>query len=174
MVSCRQMISLHGCRLAERGGQGSVTYLPQYLMELPRVNGETDIFLLEKRIKDSFVHFSNNVGVINIDVDAELVHAFSHWTFVASEGRVMVTDLQGAKKGNNYTLTDPTVHCSIDLARFNATNLGTPGMEAFFCSHECGPTCTILGLGIHDSQALLNETDMDSLGGDCNDWIVFD
>lgn len=39
--------------------------------------------------------------------------AFAHWTYWATQGRVMVTDVQGwfDKESNLVRLTDPCVHC---------------------------------------------------------------
>jgi hypothetical protein len=53
-------------------------------------------------------------------------------------GSLMVVDLQGV----NYILTDPQIHTSKDVDRsFGLGNLGTAGMAAFFCTHECNPIC---------------------------------
>ena len=105
-----------------------------------------DIYLLEARIEENFVKYGNNTGHINIGVNAELAHAFSHWCYEASAGRLMVTDLQGANTGTAFELTDPAIHCPVDLRRFGGTNLGRDGIMAFFRTHTCGATCSALSL----------------------------
>ena len=121
-------------------------YLPEYVLELPSAGGGADIYMLEALLEDTFVKYSSNMGWLNPRVNAELVHAFSHFTYVHSEGRLMVTDLQGSNKGTAFTLTDPAIHCPVDLRRFTGTNFGTDGVIAVLRSHVCGATCKALGL----------------------------
>ena len=121
-----------------------------------------------------FERYSNNGGYTNPTVKAELAHAFSHWSFEASHGRLMVVDLQGTRDGNDFTLTDPAIHCPQDLMRFCDTNFGGQGMKLFFDSHKCGPTCEALGLAPVNAAAKLEEAEEASVAGSLNDWIVFD
>ena len=162
------------CRLKECGVDGSLSYLPVYLLDAPLDAGKSSYYLLEAHIKGEFVRYGNNVGYINPAIDAELAHAFSHWTFVASEGRLMVTDLQGSHQGNDFVLTDPGIHCPQDLIRFCNTNFGTHGVEYFFNSHKCGPTCQALGLKPGWGQVKLPEGEEASLATYVDSWIMCD
>ena len=163
--------SLEACRLKETGISGSLQYLPEYLLELPQPSGSVDIYLLEACIEGEFVRYGNNAGYVNPMISAELAHAFSHWTWVASEGRLMVTDLQGTNEGDAFTLTDPAIHCPQDLVRFCYTNLGMQGIELFFGSHSCGPTCIALGLKPGHGQVKPAQAEEASLVEYLDSWI---
>ena len=144
------------------------------MLELPQPNSTTDIYLLEPRIKDKYFRYSNNLGFISAAHDAEIAHAFSHWSFEASKHRVMITDLQGTHEGKAFTLTDPAVHCPVDVVRFNTTtNQGMPGIEAVLNTHECGPTCKALGLP-SASKLTRAQASMGSLAGYFEDLLIFD
>ncbi|KAG6945187.1 hypothetical protein JG688_00016704, partial [Phytophthora aleatoria] len=67
--------------------------------------------------------------------------AFSHFSFVASDFRLMIVDIQGV--ADSYT--DPQIH-SADGRGFGVGNLGTFGMEKFLESHRCNEVCRWLGL----------------------------
>ena len=105
----------------------------------------------------------------NWDDKLEFLLAFSHFSFVASEGYLLVTDLQGIsiepKDGGAATartdsagaicdgsdkeiiLTDPAIHCA-KHPRFGSTNLGDMGMNDFKASHKgkCNKYCRALKL----------------------------
>lgn len=67
--------------------------------------------------------------------------AFSHYTFQASGGQLMVVDIQGV--GDLYT--DPQFH-TLSGAEFGEGNLGPRGMALFFRGHECDSLCETLRL----------------------------
>ena len=161
-------------RLKKCGLGGSLKYLPVYLLEVPTASPQPEIWMLEACLAGGFGRYSNNGGYINPKIDAELAHAFSHWSFEASHGRLMVVDLQGSRCGNDFTLTDPAIHCPQDLMRFCDTNFGGHGMKLCFDSHNCGPTCEALGLEAVNAAAKLGEAEEASLATSLNDWIVFD
>ena len=125
---------------------GSLRFLPVHILELPTAVSGSPYWLLESLLTGSYTRFSNNMGYINEAQEAELAHAFSHWTHSVSEGRLMVTDLQGTRRGNAYTLTDAAIHCPLDMMRFGACNQGAVGIDAFFETHRCASVCAALGL----------------------------
>lgn len=60
----------------------------------------------------------------------------------------MVVDLQGVVTSDStgkkmIILTDPAIHCK-DTTRFESTNLGEDGINAFFGAHECSKFCKAL------------------------------
>ncbi|GMT25626.1 hypothetical protein PFISCL1PPCAC_16923, partial [Pristionchus fissidentatus] len=110
---------------------------------------------------DKFVRFSNNAGYqlmedkarkAGVSMEfAQLVTAFSHWTYKATNKFLMVVDLEGvvgqiAKDGKTgVLLTDPAIHCT-DRTRYGPMNHGPGGMKNFFASHTCNEFCKKLGL----------------------------
>ena len=83
-----------------------------------------------------------------MEVWDEVAHAFTHWTYHATEGRLMVADIQGVRVGKTaIKLTDPQIHCvHPTLLTDDASSFGRVGMLRFFQSHRCGETCKALGL----------------------------
>jgi len=87
----------------------------------------------------------------------EYLHAFSHFSYVRSGGRLMVVDLQGSLVQDDgqrtYVLTDPAIHQERDNRRgglqfkvrrqFGRTDRGREGMKAFFETHECNDICRL-------------------------------
>lgn len=78
--------------------------------------------------------------------NSEAAQAFSHFSFVLTEGEYMVTDIQGVAN----TLTDPQIHSR--HKRFGLGNLGEQGMDRFFNGHQCSHICKALRLSKHPSQ----------------------
>jgi len=62
--------------------------------------------------------------------------AFAHFTYEASERRLMVCDIQGV--GDIYT--DPQIH-SNDGRGYGKGNLGLDGFVKFFATHRCSAIC---------------------------------
>jgi hypothetical protein len=78
----------------------------------------------------SFIQYSNNTGYWNDEHLDETLLRFTEFTYQATNGYLMVTDLQGVRKGSDFYLTDPVVLCE-DVLRFGRTNLGGAFM------HKC-------------------------------------
>jgi hypothetical protein len=70
-----------------------------------------------------FTKYSNNTGYWDADSLNETLLRFTKYTHDATHGYIIVTDLQGVRKGNTYHLTDPVILCK-DILRFGNTNLG--------------------------------------------------
>ena len=70
-----------------------------------------------------FVKYSNNTGYWDEDVIDETLLRFTKFTYDITHGYLLVSDLQGVRKGNQYYLTDPVILCK-DILRFGNTNLG--------------------------------------------------
>lgn len=102
---------------------------------------------VEDYIPGLYVKYSNNSGFVGTetstteDRERNTPQAFSHFTFVASDYKLMVVDIQGVN--DNYT--DPQIHTA-DGRGFGTGNLGTFGMEKFLQSHRCNEVCKWLGL----------------------------
>jgi len=101
---------------------------------------------LEPFIEGAYVKYNNNCGYVkdnSKDRFNQAAQTFSHFTFERSQGRFLVSDLQGV--GN--LLTDPAIHTG-DHERFKLTdtNLGREGFKFFFATHVCNDICNKLGL----------------------------
>ena len=70
-----------------------------------------------------FVKYSNNTGYWDGDNLDETLLRFSKYTYEVNHGYIMVTDLQGVQKGDQFYLTDPVTLCK-DILHFGSTNLG--------------------------------------------------
>merc|ERR1711924_138902 len=66
---------------------------------------------------------------------------FSHWTYHRTQGKFLVTDIQGVrpKLEEIYLLTDPAIH-SVD-ERGGCLDHGESGILNFFATHECTSRC---------------------------------
>lgn len=124
-----------------------VNYAGCWLLKLKDRNDI--VCCVEEFIPGLYVKYSNNSGFVGtqtssteeIERERNTPHAFSHFTFVASDYKLMVVDVQGVH--DNYT--DPQIHTR-DGQGFGAGNLGTAGMEKFLTTHRCNEVCRWLGL----------------------------
>jgi len=74
-----------------------------------------------------FMKWTNNAGNKKPDTPREVV-GLSKWTHDATEGYMMLTDMQGVETSEGIVLTDPAILCR-DTKRFSPTNLGPPAMK---------------------------------------------
>ncbi|RHZ75078.1 hypothetical protein Glove_217g278 [Diversispora epigaea] len=108
------------------------------------IDNRTRYYVIEPELNAKFKRFNANSGVI-IEFHPTL-EAFAHFTYVHTEGYLMICDLQGIELTNRFLLTDPAIHC-IDPMRFGRTNLGKKGIEKrFLANHECNKVCRELGI----------------------------
>jgi len=114
------------------------------------VEEDCSIFrLMEPLILGTFTKWSSNAGYVNAEDWQEMAHAFSHWSFHASNERLLIADIQGVQTdAGELQLTDPQIHCRFPANLFvdEVTKFGLTGMRKFFSSHTCGPVCKALGL----------------------------
>jgi len=76
----------------------------------------------------AFTKFNNNVGNWQEEHLDESLLRFTVFAYETTGGYLVVADLQGVKKGNIFTLTDPAVICQ-DPLRFGDSNLGGAFVE---------------------------------------------
>jgi PBP1b-binding outer membrane lipoprotein LpoB len=110
---------------------------------------------IEGVLEGDFVKWCNN-GKYHKGADdpafSATLEAFPHWTYQATKGYLMVTDIQGIPTHTgDFILTDPAIHCVAE-ERFGSTNIGQTGMNNFFVDHKCTPICTALKLEMHPKQ----------------------
>ncbi|KIW03287.1 uncharacterized protein PV09_05500 [Verruconis gallopava] len=112
-----------------------------------RTASRKDHLSLEPFMEGKYVKYNNNTNWVNRDLPNDPVNqaaqAFSHFTFERSQGRFLVSDLQGVGR----LLTDPAIHARDDKRfQLSDTNLGKEGFKFFFSSHECNDICRKLQL----------------------------
>jgi len=109
----------------------------------PSAAGGSLVALVEPMLKGHYTKHSNNFGFVSPD-DRNTPHAFSHWTWVASGGKMLVCDIQGV--GDNYT--DPQIHSNAGHHNFlfGRGDMGIEGVQQFFATHRCNGLCRYLGL----------------------------
>eukprot|EP00392_Amoebophrya_sp_AT5.2_P015462 g15668.t1 len=116
--------------------------------------GVLTCFCAEEYVPGVFKKWTNNSGYISSDKDAHLLECFSHYTYQASGGKIMVTDLQGVQTAEDppsWKLTDPQVLSDLEDGAgfddlFGRADRGKQGMIEFFSQHKCGEMCQKLGL----------------------------
>ncbi|TDH65591.1 hypothetical protein CCR75_006548 [Bremia lactucae] len=124
-----------------------VCYARSWLLKLRDRRRGTLVCSVEEFLPGAYVKYSNNNGYVGRETSSteererNTPQAFSHFTFVASDFRLMIVDIQGV--ADSYT--DPQIH-SADGRGFGVGNLGTFGMEKFLESHRCNEVCRWLGL----------------------------
>lgn len=106
-------------------------------------------YLVEPLIRYFTKFTSNNGWIASEDEEGWSVlamEAFSHYTYHASGGQLIVCDLQGRYRNNSYNrsksrfeLTDPAI-CSRQRT-YGPTDLGEKGIESFFANHYCNRFC---------------------------------
>jgi len=107
----------------------NVSVLPVIVVEEEDEKNETTgnrRFCVEQHLPKGgteFVKYSNNTGYWDEDVLDETLLRFTKFTHDITHGYILVSDLQGVRRGSSYYLTDPVILCK-DILRFGNTNLG--------------------------------------------------
>ena len=90
---------------------------------------------------DNFGKFNSNSGWTpnNTSHWIEAMQALSHYSYHASEGKVLLCDLQGGCYKNGFILTDPVIISTTN--EYGPTDLGSEGISTFFSHHKCNKYC---------------------------------
>lgn len=105
---------------------------------------------IEKYIPGSFIKYMNNTEQLCVDGGneyAQKAECLSHFSFIKSQGKLMVMDIQGCGE----KLYDPEI-ASSDLIQegevlFCAGNLSRKAIDNFIIMHTCNKYCKMLKLG---------------------------
>jgi len=134
-------------------------YVDLKIIQVQLVNSKTILnYSIEPYLKGNFAKWSGSLGAADVEIKEEikendndskknsnseillLAQSFSHFTYEYTKHKLMVVDVQGAKVGDQYLLTDPVIH-SIQIEKFSPTNLGNKGMNQFMKNHCCNKFC---------------------------------
>jgi len=117
----------------ERKEEGAkpIRFLTAYLVEM-RNGSLTEYFTAEEALpRGEFCKFCNNAGDWDrAQLDRSLLE-FVKYSYDATDGYMMVADLQGVSTSTEFLLTDPAVMCQ-DVDRYTGTNLGAKGMDTSY------------------------------------------
>jgi hypothetical protein len=115
---------------------------------------------LEEALPGRFKKYSDNFGKLDIHAGTT-PHSFSHFTWHATKGKLMVVDVQGCKLQDKYLMTDPGIHSNFGRKEpYGGTDFGEEGMDKFFESHSCNPACKALGLLVSPKQTAQSQQDL--------------
>lgn len=106
--------------------------------------GGYPIMILEPMLEGEYKKHSNNFGFVDKE-DRNTPQAFSHFTYQATKGKMIVVDIQGV--GDVYT--DPQIHSNIPESEppiWGQGDMGDTGIYKFFESHRCNALCKFFGL----------------------------
>lgn len=132
---------------------GHIEFLPVVLLQLVNENGSlSGVYNVERYMAGEFVKLTNNLNFVRRwGLVSDLVLAFSHFTYQASNQQLIIVDIQGWTPASNQTgctfLTDPQIH-SVVYKCFGTGNLRQEGINSFWKEMHplCNDLCTKLRL----------------------------
>jgi len=127
-----------------------IEFLPAFIMELVQREG-SPVCGVERFISGHYRKYNNNRGWISED-ERNTPSAFSHFTWEASDGGLLICDIQGV----DDVYTDPQIH-SKGGGGFGKGNLGVEGIDKFLETHKCNAICRFLGLANINKKPIMNE-----------------
>lgn len=113
-------------------------------LEGAQKDDEPTHFAAERYLPGVFLKYNSNNGYVNqAPVEHnDAVQAFMHFTYEASGGSMIVTDLQGVSRKKEVLLTDPQVlSVGSETGIFGPGDIGMRGAKACLVAHRCGPFC---------------------------------
>ncbi|KAF5827231.1 hypothetical protein DUNSADRAFT_1113 [Dunaliella salina] len=125
-----------------------IEYVDACIVSFQLPNGKVSYRFHEQFMAGHFMKYTSNTGWIDENA-LPVCLAFPHWVYCATQGRLMVSDIQGwhDAQSKRVILTDPCLLCSsIGLMEDKDKDQGLQGMKDFFISHECDSICQRLGL----------------------------
>eukprot|EP00287_Rhodomonas_sp_CCMP768_P028542 CAMPEP_0202855766 /NCGR_PEP_ID=MMETSP1389-20130828/91684_1 /ASSEMBLY_ACC=CAM_ASM_000865 /TAXON_ID=302021 /ORGANISM="Rhodomonas sp., Strain CCMP768" /LENGTH=388 /DNA_ID=CAMNT_0049534389 /DNA_START=56 /DNA_END=1222 /DNA_ORIENTATION=+ len=120
------------------GMSRSVQFAPVHVLKLHERDGT--FVTAEPFLKGSYVKHNDNDG--HVDTLDPVPQAFSHFSWHASEGKLLICDIQGV--GDHYT--DPSIQTPDADRMFGSGNIGEQTIVKFFRSHHCNCLCRAHGL----------------------------
>merc|ERR1712193_428671 len=100
---------------SKRSGVKPIRFLDAIVLQWKPSGGSPEYVCAEETLPgglSAFRKFSNNAGDWDLtDLKDNSLLEFSKYTFDATGGYMMVSDLQGVDNGTEYLLTDPVILC---------------------------------------------------------------
>lgn len=99
-----------------------------------------DVKVLVEPYIENFRKWNSNSGWCDSSTPwGRVMQALSHYSYHASDGTMLLCDLQGGSIDHHAVITDPAV-CSTTRA-YGATDIGVQGIQNFFARHQCNEYC---------------------------------
>lgn len=98
---------------------------------------ESEHVLIEELVEGDFKTFVNNDGVQVTESD--ILDAFLHYTYVESNGDLVVTKLEGIERSNDFKLSSVIIHSR--RQSFGQHDQGEMGILNVFQNHKCNDLC---------------------------------
>ncbi|KAL4442370.1 hypothetical protein ABPG74_005711 [Tetrahymena malaccensis] len=130
--------------------------LPYYIGTSVAKYADNEIYCYIETYLEQFDKFSNNEDYQKEakTENEQLLECLPHFSYIFTEGYLMVTDLQG----NGTVLTDPCIHTNDTYNRnYGSTNLGQQGIAQFFINHKCNDFCKKLKLKLPQDYSQIEE-----------------
>jgi hypothetical protein len=119
-----------------------VPFVMEFTMRKSLNGRDGHLFMnVEPFLKGTYKKYSNNFGFVSPD-ERNTPHAFSHFTYHASGGKMLVCDIQGV----DDIYTDPQIHSLNGLQKWGKGDMGAQGVMKFFSTHRCSSICEYLKL----------------------------
>jgi hypothetical protein len=144
-----------------------IVFLKCHVYVFKDESGKEAGVLVENFLSGKFIKYNGNNGFVKshrsdgrtIELSdgevllTDFLDAFSHWSYVHTDHKLLVCDLQGVlnEEGRvpTFQLTDPAI-CSRNKNRnrfrYGNTDLGMNGIRKFDYHHDCNRVCKCLGL----------------------------
>ncbi|KAK3603919.1 hypothetical protein CHS0354_042931 [Potamilus streckersoni] len=122
--------------LAEIDEPSNCTCINEVLGKEGRIIRETEYVSLELYLRGPFEDFE--FGMAD-PLDLITPEAFAHYSWYYSQGKHLVTNIQGVKSASVYYITGPVVHS--EDASHGLTDKGLDGIKTFFRYHRCNRIC---------------------------------
>ena len=126
------------------------TFINHYHFQNFHNAGKTIVYSLEPLMDEGgqWKKFTRNDGsILDAGKDDEVMQAFTHFSMLYSMakdgGKIAIVDTQGVKRGDSYTLTDPSV--ATPSKAYGCADFGSEAMETFMKEHKCNSLCRALG-----------------------------
>ena len=140
-VQMQMESKLWGARFDALGPPKQIDFLQAFVLEFTSRAG-SPLFACEKFVEGEYVKHNTNSGWVEAEHHRATPQVFSHFTFEASRGRLMIVDMQGV----DDLYTDPQFHTWDGVGYGGEGNLAVKGMAMFFATYATPALATSLGL----------------------------
>ena len=128
-----------------------IEFLPVALLVLVN-SGGYEFYNVERYMAGDFVRFTNNTKFVRDHSESDLLLAFCHFSYQASNNELMIVDIQGWTPASNEIgcifLTDPQIHSAGYRSCYGTGNFGQEGFDLFWnkIHPKCNNTCLKMDL----------------------------